>query len=370
MHQPFSLLIKPASADCNLRCDYCFYLDKAALYPESGKHRMSEETLRAMLARYFETEQPVYSMVWQGGEPTLMGAPFYKRVTALQQELAPRGAHIANSIQTNATMVGEALAAHLGRYRFLAGCSIDGPADLHDVSRRTAGGKPSHSRVLRGVRMLQKYRVPVNAVTLVSAANVREPLRVHRHLLEQGFRHIQYIPCVELDEQGEPLPWSITGAEWGRFLEAVFEEWYAAADWGVSVRNFESVLARLAGMGSGECRLCERCDQYLVVEHNGDIYPCDFFVDKAHWLGNVHDTSLRDVRESPAYAAFFQAKSRIPEPCSACEFLRVCMGDCPKFRTGEQFNKRSRLCDGWQYFFMATRERFQSMARSIALRAA
>lgn len=372
--QPFSLLIKPASADCNLRCDYCFYLEKGALYPESRKHRMSEATLRVLMQRYFETEQPVYSMVWQGGEPTLMGAPFYKQVTELQKELAPRGARIANSMQTNATMVGEHLAAHMGAYRFLAGCSIDGPADLHDASRRTLQGKPTHDRVVGGLRMLQKHRVPVSGVTLVSTANVEEPVRVYNHLRELGLRHMQFVPCVELDGAGEPLPWTITGEQWGRFLEGVFEEWFAAQDWNVSVRNFESVLARLVGAQSGECRLCERCDQYLVVEHNGDIYPCDFYVDEVYRLGNVHDISLLDARKSRAYEAFAQAKSQMPASCTVCAYVDACMGDCPKFRTvacaDATHNDRGWLCDGWHYFFRASWDRFQALARNIASRAA
>ncbi|TVM19394.1 anaerobic sulfatase maturase [Oceanidesulfovibrio indonesiensis] len=372
--QPFSLLIKPASADCNLRCDYCFYLDKSALYPESGKHRMSEATLRVLLQRYFETPQPAYAMVWQGGEPSLMGAPFYKQVTELQKELAPRGARIANSMQTNATMVGDGLAAHMSKYRFLTGVSIDGPAELHDVSRRTVKGKSTHARVVQGLRTLQKHRVPVSGVTLVSTANVEEPVRVYRHLRELGLSSMQFVPCVEWDAAGEPLPWTITGEQWGRFLEGVFEEWFVAQDWNVSVRNFESVLARLVGAQSGECRLCERCDQYLVVEYNGDIYPCDFFVNELYRLGNIHDISLLDAREAQAYAAFAQAKSHIPALCGACPYLSVCMGDCPKFRlaapAGATHAGRSWLCEGWLYFFRASWDRFHALARNIASRAA
>ncbi|WP_035105631.1 anaerobic sulfatase maturase [Desulfohalovibrio reitneri] len=365
--RPFSLLIKPAAADCNLRCDYCFYLDKGKLYPGARKHRMSNETLRALLSSYLETPQPVHSLVWQGGEPTLMGEAFFRSVTEEQKRLAPRGARIANSLQTNATLVKEGLAAHLGKYKFLVGCSIDGPADLHDAFRRTTSGRPTHARAVRGARTLVKHGVPVNAVALVSAANVDSPRRVYRHLLELGFGHVQFVPCVEFDESGEPLPFTITGEQWGEFLRGVFEEWHGRGHWNVSVRNFESVLAKMAGASAGECRLCEQCDQYLVVEYNGDIYPCDFYVDEEHRLGNVHDMSLAEARETQFYQAFTTAKSRLPEGCSDCDHLSLCMGDCPKFRTGAS-GAASWLCPGWRMFFQTTRERFESLARAIAAR--
>lgn len=366
--QPFSLLIKPAGADCNLRCDYCFYLDKGRLYPGSDKRRMSEDTLEALLRSYLETPQPVYSMVWQGGEPALMGPDFFRRVTDLQKHLAPRGARIANSIQTNGTLVDDGLATHLGRYRFLAGVSIDGPADLHDSYRKTASGRPSHARAVRGMRTLRKHGVPVNALTLVSSTNAGSPLEVYRHLLDLGFRHLQFIPCVENDEFGRPLPFSISGEEWGDFLTAVFNEWYVRGHFGVSVRNFESVLASLAGTPAGECRLCERCDQYLVVEHNGDVFPCDFFVGEEYRLGNVHDTSLADMRMSDQYKTFAESKKNTSSACVSCEYISLCMGDCPKFRAGTERNGLSSLCSGWRGFFQNTKDRFDSLSKIVVAR--
>lgn len=365
--RPFSLLMKPAGADCNLRCDYCFYLKKGELYPEASKPRMSEETLKAVLERYFETDQFVYSMLWQGGEPTLMGQPFFDRVVALQKAFAPKGARIANAIQTNATLIKEELAAHLGRYRFLAGCSIDGPADLHDAHRRTKTRRGSHKRAAQGVQTLQRNGVPVNGVVLVSASNVDSPQRVYRHLLEQGLRHLQFIPCVEFDHEGKPLPFTITGEQWGNFLLAVFEEWYRGHCGHVSIRNFESVLAKMAGLADTECRLCSRCDQYLVVEHNGDVYPCDFYVDPAYLLGNVRENSFRQMRESDAYHAFMHAKGSVSQACSTCAYFNLCMGDCPKFRTGQREAATSWLCRGWSRFFEQTGERLEALVRSAGL---
>ena len=362
----FSLLIKPAAADCNLRCDYCFYLKKKALYPDRRTHRMSGETLRATLRAYFDTPQPVYSMIWQGGEPSLMGTGFFKSVTELQKQLAPKGARIANSIQTNATRVGDSLAAHLGRYRFLAGCSIDGPPDLHDRYRRTVSGRPSHALVLRGLETLRRHSVPVNAVTLVSNANVEHARRVFIHLLELGFSNMQFIPCVEFNEQGRSLPYSISAEQWGRFLLEVFELWYSLGDWRVSVRNFDSIIGSLALGVQGECRLCESCDQYLVVEYNGDVFPCDFHVSGASLLGNIYEDSLRDIRRSMMYKTFAKQKQRIPSACRSCDYYSVCMGDCPKFRLQDKRGKHSLLCAGWRFFFDAAWERLLSLSRMVA----
>jgi uncharacterized protein len=356
--------MKPAGADCNLRCDYCFYLRKGDLYPGTARHRMSEKTLRVVLQRYFETSQPIYSMVWQGGEPTLMGEKFFRRVVNLQKEIAPAGARIANAIQTNATSVREDLAAHLGRYRFLAGCSIDGPADLHDAHRLTKTGRGSHKKAVSGMNTLRRHGVPVNGVVLVSAANVGSAQRVYRHLLEQGLRHLQFIPCVEFDARGRPLPYTITGEQWGSFLLSVFEQWYRAHLGSVSIRNFESVMARMAGVAETECRFCSRCDQYLVVEHNGDVYPCDFFVDRAHLLGNVSDHSFEQMRASEGYAEFMDRKGRVPEACTRCSFLPLCMGDCPKFRIGSGDGGVSWLCRGWTRFFDEAGERLAFLVRS------
>lgn len=368
--QPFSLLVKPAGADCNLRCSYCFYLQKGALYPQKRPHRMTDATLQAMLENYMATRQPVYSFVWQGGEPTLMGAPFFRRVVELQKRCAPKGAQIANSLQTNATCIDAKLAACMGHYRFLAGCSIDGPPSVHDASRRTKDGRPSHARVVRGIETLQRHGVPVNAVTLVSAANVQRPLEVYRHLMALGMQHVQFIPCVEFDAKGNLQPYAITGEQWGRFLLDVFEEWYSRADWGTCVRNFESLLARLTYGVATECRLHSRCDQYLVVEHNGDVYPCDFFVSQEHLLGNVHTTGFQEIRQSFAYKKFAAAKEVLPPLCHDCEYLSLCMGDCPRYQTvhvnGQQGGAANWLCEGWRLFFDATLSRFKGMANGIA----
>ncbi|MFW6054714.1 MAG: anaerobic sulfatase maturase [Thermodesulfobacteriota bacterium] len=364
----FSLLLKPASADCNLSCDYCFYLGKKDLYPESKTRRMSHEVLEQVIRSYLSTSQPVYSMIWQGGEPTLMGDAFFEKVVALQKQFAPRGARISNSLQTNATRISQKLAAHLGRYRFLVGCSLDGPPGMHDRYRKTLRGQGTHSLVMRGVRTLRQHRVPVNALVLVSAANVKHPAAVYRHLKDKGFSHLQFVPCLEFDSKGHPLPYSIGARDWALFLNRVFDEWYASDQARISIRLFESLLARLVFGRAGECVFAERCDRYFVVEHNGDIYPCDFFVDPGYKIGNIMDLTWEEALQSPAYRGFAGLKSQWSLDCDSCDYQSLCLGDCLKYRMhpGQDPRHLSRLCPGWKLFYAHSLERLQALALEIS----
>jgi len=365
MEDPFSLLIKPASADCNLCCDYCFYLGKNE--PYSQRPRMDDKTLERLMEAYLGTSQPVYSMTWQGGEPALMGADFYARAIALQKQFARPGSRMMNALQTNATCLSDEMAALMGKYRFLAGCSLDGPADIHDVFRTSGSKKPTHSRVMAGINTLAENGVPVNVLCMVTSANVDDPVRVYTYFKEKGFDFIQFIPCVEHDDSGNPLPWSITGEQWGTFLAAVFDQWHAGDTRHISVRNFESLLAKLVMGQAAECRMAGRCDQYLVVEYNGDIYACDFFVTKESRLGNIHETSFEAIRKSDGYRRFAREKSHHDPRCGGCDYFHLCMGDCQKFRgKAQEHQEMSLLCPGWHHFYKTTLERFNALASAIS----
>jgi len=364
MKDNFSLLIKPASADCNLCCDYCFYLDKKSLYPDETIHRMSEDTLKQVFKSYLSEKRDVYSITWQGGEPTLMGTEFYRRAVDLQKHFASPGSRMMNSIQTNAFSIPGDLAELMAKYRFVAGCSLDGPDRFHDVYRKTCSKASTHSQVLNGINKLDSAGVPVNVLCMVTSANADYPEEVYNYFKDLGFTFIQFIPCVEHDDNNKFLPFSITPEQWGSFLTSVFEQWYLKDTKRISVRNFESVLAKLVMNSAAECKMSEKCNQYLVVEYNGDIYPCDFFVESKYKLGNIHETSFEDLRRSDSYKDFMEMKSLRNIKCSNCSFLNLCMGDCPKFRTN--ISDLSYLCSGWEYFFSKTTERFQKLAESIS----
>lgn len=363
--RPFSLLIKPTSADCNLECTYCFYLDRAELYPCQTEHRMTHEVLEQMIKTYMSTNQPVYSFGWQGGEPTLMGLDFFKKVVELQEKYG-QGKRVSNSVQTNGTLITEEMAAFFKKNNFLLGVSLDGIEEVHDTYRKNRGQKGTHHQVLNGIEKLKNQQVDFNILTLVSASNVKRGSEVYNYLTrELGFGFQQYIPCVEFDDSGNHLPFSITGKEWGQFLIDIFNEWKKEDIYKVSIRNFDAILNR---MMTGELNMCTmggNCCQYFVVEHNGDIYPCDFFVTADHKLGNVHDDSWRDMQESEFYNDFGQQKNRWNKNCKRCDYLHYCSGDCIKHRTyqGNKPTNISWLCEGWKMFYKATLDEFRTIAR-------
>ncbi len=362
---PFSLLVKPASADCNLRCRYCFYLDRASLYPATKRHRMSDAVLERMIRSYMGTPQPCYSFGWQGGEPTMMGLEFFKRVTDLQASIGSRGALVANGFQTNGVLLDDDWARHFAQYRFLVGVSVDGPAALHDRFRRDAGGRGTHARVMQGIGALRRQQVDFNVLTLVTQANVDHPERVYDTLCEMGVLFHQYIECVEFDEQGRLRPYAITGREWGNFLCRIFDRWQAHDTHRVSVRLFDTVLMQLVDGISNTCAAGSRCDPYLVVEHNGDVYPCDFHVLPELRLGNLVTDDWTALRGSETYRVFAEAKGRWNAACSSCPWLRHCHGDCPKNRPGRDPGALSHLCAGWRQFYAHALPKLASLADEI-----
>ena len=370
--KPFSLLIKPASADCNLNCAYCFYLDRASLYPQARKHRMTEETLEAVVENYMRTPQPQYAFAWQGGEPTLMGVNFFKRVVELQIKHGSFGASVANHLQTNGILITEEFARHLAQYHFLVGVSLDGPPALHDRFRTFSSGGGSHDQVMKGISILKNNRVNVNVLTLVSTANANSGKQVFRYLIDQGFDYHQYIPCVEFDEAGKAQPFCITAGSWGDFLCEIFDEWVNFDAGKVSVRFFDSLLHHLVSGDYNLCHLGRNCCEYFVVEHNGDVYPCDFFVDSELKLGNVRQDSFMDLKKSSRYLAFGAQKSQWSQDCTDCEYLDFCSADCLKNRLNygsRTPGQKSWLCEGYKQFFSHALPRLKEMAEEFQMRA-
>jgi len=365
--KPFSLLIKPASADCNLHCSYCFYLDRGALYSESPYHRMSNEILENLISSYMATDQPQYVFGWQGGEPTLMGIDFFRRVTRLQQKYGRKGTIVANGLQTNGILVDDEFAEHLAKYNFLVGISLDGPAPVHDYYRTTRSGRGSHAEVLRAIECLERNRVEFNVLTLVSSANIKKAGEIYHYLCERGIFYHQYIPCVEFDDQARPRPYTVKGNEWGDFLCRIFDEWLRRDCRKVSVRLFDSILTLMVKGTYSLCHMGRNCCQYFVVEYNGDVYPCDFFVERLKKLGNIMNNSWEDLQKSPQYLNFGKQKSRWNSQCSRCEYLKYCQGGCLKNRLYENNNPGtlSWLCEGWKTFFQHSLPGFRKLALSI-----
>ncbi|MHA1805006.1 MAG: anaerobic sulfatase maturase [Promethearchaeota archaeon] len=365
--KPFSLLIKPAGADCNLRCKYCFYIDH--LQNEGKKPRMSDEILEKMISSYMATEQNGhYVFGWQGGEPTLMGIDFFKKVVKLQQKYGRPGSRVSNGLQTNATLISSELAEFFGKYKFLLGVSLDGPPIIHDHYRKTRGNTPTHELVMKGIEHLKKNNVEFNILVLVNDRNVKSAKEVYEYLVKHQFYYHQYIPCVEYDEKNKKLfPFSITGEEWGDFLCEIFDIWIKNDVNRVSIRHFDSILEYFVYGRYNVCYMNKDCRQYFVVEHDGGVYPCDFFVRKDLCLGNILTDSWEDLLNSPIYYRFGTSKSAWNKACNACPFISLCHGDCQKFRVNNNSRTLSVLCTGWKKFYAHSLPYFQSLAKKIRL---
>lgn len=354
--QPFSLLIKPAGADCNLRCTYCFYLDRAELYPETTCHRMTEATLTRLVRSYLALPFPAHTFAFQGGEPLLMGEAFYRKLVALQRRYARPGAQITNCIQTNGTLLTESMANFFAQEHFLLGVSMDGMEEIHNLRRFNAHGEGSHAMVLRGLEHLRKAKAEYNLLTLVSQSNVDRPLEVYRYLRDTlNCRFMQFIECVEFDATGALLPDAISADQWANFIITVFDEWYAHDKTRVSVRLFDSIINRDVFGNAHSCAMSGDCRAYFVVEHNGDIYPCDFFVRPELKLGNIHTEDWDELWEMPLHTQFGTRKRQWHDDCARCPYLNYCQGDCPKNRTGHVFapnsKQKSALCEAWQRIY-------------------
>ena len=361
MNKPFSLLIKPAGADCNIRCDYCFYLEHLKI--QKNKPRMTDEILEKLIRGYMKTSQPAYSLAFQGGEPTIMGVDFYRKVVELEKKYAPRGATVSNAIQTNGTLINDEFAELLAEYKFLVGVSLDGPDFIHDKYRKDAGGKGTHSRVMKGIEILERHGVEYNILTLVNSHSVKHAGEIYGYFKEQGFRFQQYIPCVEFGQS-----WCVDGEEWGDFLIELFDAWYPEDIHSVSIRYFDSIVNRMLTGRSNVCHMDGNCCQYFVVEHDGSVYPCDFFVRPELKLGNIRTATWQSFLDSRKYADFGLRKMLLNPACPDCEWFNYCLGDCQKHRENFPRNKGSlsHLCKGYKKFFAHAIPEFMKISKDAS----
>ena len=353
-----SVLVKPVSSDCNLGCDYCFYSSKAAeLYPETRVHRMSLKVLRELIAQSMALSAEV-SFCWQGGEPTLIGLDFYRKAVEYQRLFKVPGQIVHNSLQTNGTLIDERWAKFLANHDFLVGVSLDGPPEMHDYYRKDRFGNPTYEAVMRGIEWLKRFNVKFNILVLLNNRNVRRPRELYRFLTGQGFRYLQFIPCVERDPKtGGLAEYSITPEEYGRFLCEVFDEWTAPGVPEVYVRDFDDILISYVTGESPSCVFSRQCGKYIVVEFNGDVYVCDFFVEPRWFLGNLTDQPLEEILMSRRLAEFRGMKSKLAENCGDCRWLQYCNAGCLKHSIQLGLD-RSYFCQAYKMFFQHSHQKF------------
>lgn len=363
---PFHVLAKPTGAACNLDCKYCFYLDKAELYP-GGRFRMDDDTLEAYLAQVIASEPgDTVTIAWQGGEPTLMGIDFYRNAAAIAARLLPPGKSIQWTMQTNGTLLDDGWCELFCEHGYLIGLSLDGPPAMHDAYRVDKRGRPSSAQVLAAAELLAFHEVDVNILCCVHAANGEHGAEVYRYLRDDvGARYIQLIPIVER-EGASVSDRSVGSEQWGRFLVDVFDEWVQRDVGSTYVLLFDWALAAWLGMDSPACIFRRTCGDAVALEHNGDVYSCDHFVEPEHLLGSVKASSLADIVSSQRQRAFgLHKEESLPEYCRSCEVRFACNGECPKNRfieTPDGEPGLNYLCAGYKRFFTHIDEPMRAMA--------
>lgn len=375
----FNVMTKPRGAICNLDCDYCYFLSKEMLYPGS-RFRMASDLLEEYTRQYIQAQKVnQVTFTWQGGEPTLMGLAFFRRAIELQQKYRRPGMLIQNSIQTNGTLLNDEWAAFFKENDFLVGLSLDGPRQLHDAYRHDKGGHGTFEKVMKSIALLKDYGVEFNILTTLNAVNVQHPLEVYRFLRDEvGTDFIQFIPIVErqnetgFQEGSQVTERSITGEQYGRFMIAVFDEWILKDVSRIFVQLFDTALNSWLGLHAGLCVFEETCGKGLAMEHNGDVYSCDHFVEPKHKLGNLRKLPMLQMVGSEQQRQFGLAKREtLPRYCRECPVRFACNGGCPKDRiltTHDGEAGLNFLCAGYRAFFMHIDHPMKLMAREIRLR--
>ena len=353
----FQVFAKPIGPICNLDCRYCYYLEKEHLYPKGELFRMPHEILEEYIVQHIDASpERVIRFSWHGGEPTVLGLDYFRNIVALQRKHLLPDRRIVNGIQTNGTLLDEDWCRFFATEGFAVGLSLDGPQEMHDRYRVTKDQEPTHEQAMRGYELLQKHGVYTDILCVVNAYNVRFPLQVYRFFKQIDAKYISFLPMVEPQpDSGGVSHISVPAEAWGRFLCAIFDEWREQDIGRVKVQIFEEATRTAFNQEHSLCIFRPTCGDIPVIEHNGDFYSCDHYVDVEHRLGNIKETSLVELLESPVQRAFGEAKlEALPRYCRECEVRTMCNGECPKNRfimTPDGEPGLNYLCSGYKRFF-------------------
>lgn len=359
------LMIKPASSLCNLRCSYCFYEDVALNRQVKSYGMMSEETIEIIVKRAFETEAKLISFAFQGGEPSLASDSFYEKFLAYVKAYNTYGAQVKYSFQTNGFVLSDALIGMFAKEKFLLGVSLDGPREIHDLNRKDANGKGSFKAIMKNIDKLNEAKVDYNILSVVNKGVVRHVQKVYDFYKKEGFRYLQFTPCIE-NFDGKKRSFMVTPKEFGDFLCRLFDLWYDDFKKGqyMSIRYFDNLVQMIAGMPPESCAMNGVCSINGVIEADGSVYPCDFYMLDQYRLGNIHDTGFEELRKAEVGEAFVAPSRVIDESCKVCPYLQLCRGGCRRER--ERLEGQlglNKLCEGYRMFFDYAYNRLVEVAR-------
>ncbi len=364
----FTLLIKPVSAVCNLNCKYCFYKRAINVFEKKDSYVMSDKVLTNMISKYLSLGFRENGFGWQGGEPTVAGLDFFEKVVNYQIKYGQKGQIVSNSLQTNGVLIDDNWGEFLNQYRFLVGLSLDGPEYLHDYYRVDYTNKGSFKKVMNAAEVLIKHNVAFNILTVLTELNYDKAEELYNFFISNGFYYLQFIPALEIDENSKKIrPFSIKPSHYLKFLKDLFDIWYERGFPEVSIRTFDSILSYYVDGVQLVCPFMKECNSYLVVEHNGDIFPCDFFVYKEWRIGNIVTDDYEKIRSSDKYREFATLKTKLNDKCLKCKYLSLCYGDCTRFRIFQNNNPKnlSYFCDTWKNFFEYSHSRFKKLAEKV-----
>ena len=368
--RPFTLLIKPTGPDCNIACRYCFYTRKTSIFG-TGKHRMSDEVLEKLVGDYLKLRFPVSALAWQGGEPTLMGLDFYKRLVALQEEHGADGQEVSNSLQTNAINLSDEWCEFLNEYKWLVGISLDGPRHFHDYYRLDKAGRGTYDRVMAALENCRRHKVEFNILTLLNDQNVVAPDELFDFFVEQKVEYLQFVPCVEKYPQtGKVADFAVTPEQYGDFLCRIFDRWWEYGTDKISIRILDSLLSYMLQGRHTNCTFGRKCDDYMVIEHNGDVFCCDFFVDDDYRMGNILETPMEELMEGEVKRRFARRKRKVDNKCVVCRHYTMCRGGCLKDRIviDDDWTAPSYFCESYKQFFDYALPRLSQVAAKITQR--
>lgn len=360
---------KTVSEDCNLACDYCYY---STCKGKPGKkiNRIDDKVLEKFIQEYMSYSNGMASFAWQGGEPLLAGLDFFERVIDLQLKYAPRHSVISNALQTNGTLLHDRWAAFFKRYHFLLGVSLDGPKEIHDQRRVDAQGQGSFDRVMKGISTLRRHGVEFNILTVIHKGNVDKANALFRFYEQQKFHFVQFIPCMQFHSKriDQPGMYEITPEQYGNFLCEAFDCWYNDGNPVISERFFDNMLSVYARREAELCVHRKTCSKTLILEQNGDAFPCDFYI-HPHWkLGNVGTDALTDILNHTLYDKFLKRKSQLSERCKSCSWIHLCYGGCPRNRTCSddlQASSPDYFCHSYRQVYAYAHDRMLELGKKV-----
>lgn len=366
---PLQLLIKPASGNCNMRCDYCFYMDEMENREQESYGFMSLETLEMLVKKALEYADSTCSFIFQGGEPTLVGLEFYQRLMELEKKYNTRKIQIENAIQTNGYGMNDEWAAFFAENRFLVGLSIDGICATHNAHRKDAKGKETFARIMNAAQLLEKHGAQFNILTVVHNKIAQKVSRIYQFYKKNGFRYQQYIACLDPLGAKEKPEYSLSAKAYGQFLIELFELWYLDLQKGEQpyIRQFENYISILLGMEPEACDMRGMCSLQQVIEADGSVYPCDFFVLDEYKIGNIYENDFGQLLEKGIRMNFVQNSVPVEEECRVCKYFPVCRGGCGRHRLDEKGSRKGRncFCESYQMFFDAELSKMLEIAEKI-----